>query len=252
MESLEHLHVKHADVNQVTADGAGNAVGSVAEYESKTRTFRGNDVDVDVCIAHQNERSGGYASGTIEFAEPVNEELGDLLKKSHTIQTFIHRSQERMDAYEKIAESNGREPIYRPKPGIDIRWNSSIDEAMRSNLIMGDICETLRSLFEKDGFDYDLLTPEEKESRNIDRFIYTQDEKMQLRQYAAAAAPAKILSKFLQSKGNSRFSYILFYLKWTIEEHSNNEFLMDQGTCLALCLRMFVHVDQSLTYLCSS
>jgi len=112
MESLEELKLHHSDLNQVTADGAGNAIGSVAEFESKTRSFRGNDVEVEVCVAHQNERSGGYASGTIEFAEPVNAELGEILAKSHRLQTFINRSPERLIVYTDVAERNSRDPSY--------------------------------------------------------------------------------------------------------------------------------------------
>ena len=57
-ESFECAKLKHADVNQFSADGASNAIGSVSEYESLSRTARGNDVQFDVCYAHQNQRSG--------------------------------------------------------------------------------------------------------------------------------------------------------------------------------------------------
>jgi hypothetical protein len=73
------------DINQLAADRASNAIGSIAEYESLAQLIRSNDVELSVCIAHQNERSGGYASGTIAFAVPANQELGDILDKSHRI-----------------------------------------------------------------------------------------------------------------------------------------------------------------------
>ena len=80
-----------SDFNQVTADGAGNAVGSVLEFEARSREERSNDIGVEVCISHQNERAGGYASGVLQFVEPVNEELGCILKKSHVIQKVCPR-----------------------------------------------------------------------------------------------------------------------------------------------------------------
>jgi hypothetical protein len=233
MESMEELKVNHPDMNQVTADGAGNAIGSVSEFESRTRQFRGGDIYVDVCIAHQNERSGGYASGTVKFADPVNAELGLVLAKNHKTQTFLMRSAERMKVYQNTAEDNGRDPILRPKPGIDIRWHSSIDEAERGNLIMGDVCQTLNHLFGEDGLDDELLSgEEEEETGNIDGYMYTGDDKMILRQYEAAAGPARDLTKFLQSKGNSRFSYLLYYIKWCLQRHSMRSMAMPQGMFL--------------------
>ncbi len=223
------MKVNHSDLNQVTADGAGNAIGSVSEYESRTRSYRGNDVEVEVCIAHQNERSGGYASGTIKFEELVNVDLGTFLAKSHKLQTFLSRSTERMSVYKDVAEDNGRCPILLPNPGNETRWHSSIDEAIRANAIMGDVCESFRQLFSEGGLDHEMLDAAERESGDIERFTYTEDEKMILRQYAAASLSAKILTKFLQSKGNSRFSYLLFYVQWCLRKHDNPCFRMSKG-----------------------
>ena len=65
-KSLREATVKDYDVSVLSADGASNA-----EYS-------------DVCLAHQNERSGGFASGTICFAsEPdVNKELGSIWERT--------------------------------------------------------------------------------------------------------------------------------------------------------------------------
>ena len=149
--SFEELRLRNSDLNQVVADGAGNAIGSVAEYERLTRKYRGNDVEIEVCIAHQNERSAGYASGTADIVENLNEELGDTLNKSHKLQTSLSRSNARLNVYRSIAEENGRDPILLPRPGNEIRWNSSVDEAIRTNTIMGDVCETFDVLFGEDG-----------------------------------------------------------------------------------------------------
>eukprot|EP00957_Ditylum_brightwellii_P166174 12650883-Ditylum_brightwellii.AAC.1 len=57
-------------------DGAANAIGLLVDYETLTRAECPNDVDFTVCMAHQNERSGGYVSGTMKFALDPNPELG--------------------------------------------------------------------------------------------------------------------------------------------------------------------------------
>lgn len=43
-ESFKAANVKHSDLNQLAADGASNAIGSVSEYESLSRTERANDM----------------------------------------------------------------------------------------------------------------------------------------------------------------------------------------------------------------
>ena len=101
-DSFKALKVQHSDFNQLSADGAANSIGSIAEYEALARTSRPNNVDVDICISHQNQRSGGLASGTLDFAVPENQELGDLLNKNHLIQTFISRSTGRMATYKGV------------------------------------------------------------------------------------------------------------------------------------------------------
>jgi hypothetical protein len=76
-ESFWEATLTNQDINQFSADGASNALGSIAEYESLLRPTCPNDVELSVCIAHQNEQSGGYASGTIAFAIPANKDLGE-------------------------------------------------------------------------------------------------------------------------------------------------------------------------------
>jgi hypothetical protein len=91
--------LKHADVNQFADDGASNAIGSMSEYESLLQTACPNEEHFDVCYAHQNQRSGGYTSGTLKFAEPVNTALGEILIKNHQIQVHICRSINRIKVY---------------------------------------------------------------------------------------------------------------------------------------------------------
>ncbi len=81
----------NSDFAQFTADGTSNAIDFMQEFEVLTGDGDGPPTSVDfaVCYAHQNEQSGGKASGTVKFAEITNDNLGDLLKKSHKIQVRI-------------------------------------------------------------------------------------------------------------------------------------------------------------------
>jgi hypothetical protein len=97
--SCTESRIINSDFSQLTADGASIAIGSMQEFEVLTRAGCSNDVDFAVCYAHQNERSGGKASGTVKFTEVINDELGDVLKKSHKIQVRISRAPKRMHIY---------------------------------------------------------------------------------------------------------------------------------------------------------
>ena len=83
-ESLSESNIKDGDVSQLSAVGASNSIGAVSEYEDLSSTRCSNNVSFTVCLAHQNECSGGLASGTIEFADPKNAELSTVINKSHT------------------------------------------------------------------------------------------------------------------------------------------------------------------------
>ena len=102
-ESSKEVGIKPSDFSNLSADGGSNAIGSRSEYEVVTRCDgRQNQVDFNICFAHQNERSGAYASGTGGFKEQPNTELGEVLLKNHTIQTFIDRSSKRIDLLNSI------------------------------------------------------------------------------------------------------------------------------------------------------
>jgi hypothetical protein len=57
---------------------------------------------------------GGYALGTIAFAVPANQELGDILDKSHGIQVHLSRSSTRMAIYHDIQVKNKHKPMLVP------------------------------------------------------------------------------------------------------------------------------------------
>lgn len=226
--STKCAKVRASDISQLCADGASNASGSIAELETTTRTIRCNDTEVTTCVAHQNERAGGYASGTLDFANPVNVEMGLVLKKSHDIQSLVNRSTNRMSLYKDIQKKNQREPMLNPKPANDTRWNGRQIETRRACEIMVDIEPTLEKLFQEGGLDYHLLTAEEKKSGDIDRLIYTEDDKMVLRQWEASAMEALYFSKFTQERGNS-YSYLLLEIKTTLYRMQRDWFEMSGG-----------------------
>jgi len=227
-ETMQVLKLKQSGLNQVTADGASNAIGSVAEFESRTRTERDNDISVDTCIAHQNERAGGYASGTLNFAEPVNVELGEVLKKSHGLQVRLSRSGTRMEVLRGVMRKKNRDPLLAPNPGNETRWNSGIDEAERANTIMGDACEAFDELLSESGEDYSLLDKGEKDSGNIDCHTYTQEDKVILRQYEGSAKEAKQVSLFTQMRGSS-YAYLLLTIQTAIQRSSSDRFEIPEG-----------------------
>ena len=96
--SVVETRTLSSDFNHLIADGGSNAIGGVQEYEVVTRVEGGrrNAIDFNICFNHQNERSSGFASGTIDFADNPNAALGVVLKKHHKIQVRIHRSPKRM------------------------------------------------------------------------------------------------------------------------------------------------------------
>jgi hypothetical protein len=179
-----------------------------------------------VCFAHQNERSGGYASGKIAFSEPANKKLGDILDKSHTIQVRVSRSYHRMAIYSEVQLNNKRKPMLKPDPANDTRWNGTIDETVRANMIMGDVSETLKVLLRPGGDDSGLL-----ESNTLDDLQYSGEDKMVLRQFEGAAMPAKLFSKFTQDTKET-WSYILFESRLAIASSRTDTFTITPGMYL--------------------
>ena len=244
--SFSEATLLNGDFIQFAADGASNAVGSIAEFESLSRPNRSNDVALSVCIAHQNERSGGYASGTIAFAEPANDELGAIIDKSHKIQVRMSRSSQRMAIYCDIQTENNPTPMLLPDPENETRWNGLIDETVRANIIMGDICAAISILLSSGGNDRDLLTSSEIASNDFSRVSYTDRDKVVLQQFEGASIPAKKFSKFTQDD-REVWSYVLYESRLTIALSREESFTVVAGVYCAS--QVFV---QLLTYTFSS
>ncbi|KAL7536970.1 hypothetical protein ACHAWF_005621 [Thalassiosira exigua] len=176
-ESDTLASVCKSDFLQLCADGASNAIGSAEGFEFETRNDRANDMDLLICSAHQNERSGGKASGTIKFASGSNDDLGLVLKKSHEIQWQTTWSTKPMNVYRGIQEKKARDPCLVPDPANEVRWQSKYDETDRANIIMGDVSDSVTALLSPDGNDYSLLTDEERASEDTTRLAYTDRNK---------------------------------------------------------------------------
>ncbi len=98
-----------------------------------------------------------------------------------------------------------------------------IDETIRANQIMGDLCNANDMLLSQNGDDSNLVTVAEWNAGDLSRHTYTQHDKMVLRQFEGASVPAKYLCLFLQDKQNT-WSYVLFTLRMTIKETTSNTF----------------------------
>jgi hypothetical protein len=218
----------------MSADGASSAIGSISEYESISRTDRTNDVTFNVCYAHQNQRSGGYALVTIQFAEPVNVGLGDILIKSHQIQVRISRAPAWMKVLRGVQESHQCNPMLSPDPAGETRWDGFAKETKRANILMGDTCKTIQTLLADGGYDRGLLTKEEINSGDFSRLTYTNSNKMVLRMFESAVEPATVFSKFTQDNRDT-WSYVLLEARLAIAKSREDTFTMHPGKYTFTC-----------------
>jgi hypothetical protein len=149
----------------------------------------------------------------MKFADKPNEELGAILKKSHEIQVWISWSPKGMKLYCK--------PLLAPDPAGETCWNGCIDETIRANQIMGDLCETNNILSAPNGDDFSMVKESEHESNDLSSLTYNLENKMVLWQFDGAAAPARYLCLFLQDKKYT-WSYVLFTI-WVILKQTTSD-----------------------------
>ncbi len=157
----------------------------------------------------------------MKFADKPNEELGAILKKSHEIQVRISWSPKGMKLYSDIQRKQGHKPLLAPDPAGETCWNGCIDETIRANLIMGDLCEANNILLAPNGDDFSMVKESERESNDLSYITFNLENKMILLQFEGAAAPAKHLCLFLQDK-KFMWSYILFTI-WVILKQTRSE-----------------------------
>ncbi len=159
----------------------------------------------------------------MKFADMPNEELGAILRKSHEIQVQISWSPKRMKLYSDIQRRWCRKPLLAPDPAGETRWNGCIDKTMRANQIMGGLCEANNILLVPTGDDFSMVKESERESNDLSRLTYTLENKMILRQFKGAAAPAKYFCLFLQDK-KFTWSYVLFTIWVTLKQTRSDTF----------------------------
>ncbi len=167
--------------------------------------------------------SNRYALGMIAFTVPANQELGDILDKSHGIQVRLSRSSTRMAIYHNIQVKNKHKPMLVPDPANKTRWNGTIDETLQANTIMGDVSESLDILLGEGGDDRAMLV-----NKTMAELTYTGDNKMVLRQFKEAAVPAKVYSKFTQDTTET-WSYVLYESKLAIASSGKDTFTFQPG-----------------------
>ena len=79
---------------------------------------------------------------------------------------------------------------------------------------MRDLCEANNILLAPNGDDFSMVKESERESNDLSCLTYNLEDKMILRQFEEAAAPARYLCLFLQDKKYT-WSYVLFTI-WVI------------------------------------
>ena len=109
------------------ADGGSNAIGSIQEFEVVGRVayeggVRLNNRDFVICLIHQNERSGGWASDTSGFVDKPNEDIGLLLKKNHDIQQRVNRNGGRVEVFRGVQKGKVCIPPTSLDPANEVCW----------------------------------------------------------------------------------------------------------------------------------
>ena len=112
-----------------------------------------------------------------------------------------------MKLYSDIQWRQGHKPLLAPDPAGETRWNGCIDKTIRANLIMGDLCEANNILLAPNGDDFSRVKESKHESNDLSCITFNLEDKMILRQFEGAAAPAKHLCLFLQDKKHTGAMY---------------------------------------------
>ncbi len=128
-----------------------------------------------------------------------------------------------MKLYSDIQWKRGCKPLLAPDPAGETCWNGCIDETIRANLIMGDLCEANNILLAPNRDDFSMVKESKRESNDLSRITFNLEDKMILRQFEGAAAPAKHLCLFLQDK-KFTWSYVLFTVQVILKQTRSETF----------------------------
>jgi hypothetical protein len=108
----------------------------------------------------------------MKFADKPNEELGEILRKSHEILVWISRAPKCMKLYSDIQQRQGCKSLLAPDHAGETCWNGCIDETIKANQIMGDLCEANNVLLAPNGDDFSMVKESERESNDLSQLTY--------------------------------------------------------------------------------
>jgi hypothetical protein len=66
----------------------------------------------------------------------------------------MNQSTKGMKLFFDVQQKQGLKPLLTPNPAGETRWNGCIDETIRANQIMGDLCEVNNILLALNGKDF--------------------------------------------------------------------------------------------------
>jgi hypothetical protein len=206
-----------------STDGASNAVASANHYRLLTEMNSDSSILYNTCLAHQNNRSAKYASGTGEFRTCSNTTLRDVLNKAHLIIARVHRTWQRLHVVRDVQKKANRKSIVIPVPSVVTRWDSSNLEVTSLNRIMGDFNKALNLLL--DTTDSHLLEEKDGIARPRSDFVFTPNERSILRQFECGSQPCLLNSKFFQLNAPTAHE-TLFVITARLEQMKQTSFMM--------------------------
>jgi hypothetical protein len=72
-----------------------------------------------------------------------------------------------MKLYSDNQQRQGCKPLLAPDPAGETSWNGCIDETIRANQIMGDLCEANNVLVAPNGDDFSMVKESKRESNGM-------------------------------------------------------------------------------------
>lgn len=150
----------------------------------------------------------------------------------HSITSSVMRSGHRKKKLIEVQQEKGRSKYLLLCPGAATRWGSQYDEATRTNIVMGDLCDTIEILIDESRWtkirawsdDDDNTNTKEDEDPSWGK--YSEHEKMILRQYEGGFAPARHYVRAAQPSKTPSIHERLFEGRWTIQEMKSSVFVM--------------------------
>jgi hypothetical protein len=102
----------------------------------------------NTCLAHQNNRSTKFASGTGDFKICSNPVLRDILNKVHPIIAWVHQTSHQIKVVWDVQRMAHQTSIVMPVPSVGTRLDLSSLEVTLLNSIMGDFNKALNTVLD--------------------------------------------------------------------------------------------------------